>query len=155
MHWARSTTRRCSRTASAWGTPGSFTLPSSVRVLFRCWVSRSLRVRCCAVCVCLRCATGHGGNVQGVETITTYDKARSLSFAHRPGRAEVLDRQPPVRCCLSFFQFVYRCVSLFCCVEHGQWTACFAQLIVDGVNHGVHVFIVRIRNSDGTTCPST
>ena len=29
---------------------------------------------------------------------------------------------------------------------HAKWSAVFAQLIIDGKNHGIHGFLVRIRN---------
>jgi acyl-CoA oxidase len=36
--------------------------------------------------------------------------------------------------------------------QHGRMAAVFAQLIVDGEGHGVHTFVVPIRNDDGSTC---
>lgn len=29
---------------------------------------------------------------------------------------------------------------------HAKWSAVFAQLLIDGTNHGIHGFLVRIRN---------
>ena len=29
---------------------------------------------------------------------------------------------------------------------HAKWSAVFAQLLIDGKNHGIHGFLVRIRN---------
>ena len=31
----------------------------------------------------------------------------------------------------------------------------FAQLITQGKNHGVHAWLVPIRNEDGTPCPAS
>lgn len=35
---------------------------------------------------------------------------------------------------------------------HGKISSVYANLILDGQNHGVHAFLVRIRNDDGTPC---
>jgi acyl-CoA oxidase len=35
---------------------------------------------------------------------------------------------------------------------HAQWCVVFAQLMMNGANHGIHGFLVRIRNDDMTPC---
>eukprot|EP01097_Dermamoeba_algensis_P004280 TRINITY_DN2823_c0_g1_i1.p1 TRINITY_DN2823_c0_g1~~TRINITY_DN2823_c0_g1_i1.p1 ORF type:complete len:509 (-),score=163.97 TRINITY_DN2823_c0_g1_i1:163-1689(-) len=35
---------------------------------------------------------------------------------------------------------------------HAQWMVTFAQLIIDGKEHGVHTFLLRIRNPDMSIC---
>lgn len=35
---------------------------------------------------------------------------------------------------------------------HAKWSAVFAQLLIDGKNHGIHGFLVRIRNEDMSIC---
>jgi hypothetical protein len=37
---------------------------------------------------------------------------------------------------------------------HGKFCAVFAKLIVKGKNEGIHVFIVPIRNADGSVTES-
>jgi acyl-CoA oxidase len=37
---------------------------------------------------------------------------------------------------------------------HGKFCAVFAKLIVKGKNEGIHVFIVPIRNGDGSVAES-
>lgn len=104
---------------------------------------------------------GHGSNVQGVETVATYDKSTKEFVICTPHEAAQKCWIGNAASTLSLRHFSLSCpcdllfVFFSWNAEHGQWTVCFAQLIVEGVNHGVHVFIVRIRNSDGTTCPST
>ena len=34
---------------------------------------------------------------------------------------------------------------------HAKWSAVFAQLLIDGENHGIHGFLVRIRNEVSDT----
>jgi len=36
---------------------------------------------------------------------------------------------------------------------HAQWSVVFAQLFINGTNHGIHGFLVRIRQPDMTPCP--
>lgn len=35
---------------------------------------------------------------------------------------------------------------------HAKWSAVFAQLLIDGTNHGIHGFLVRIRNEVSLPC---
>ena len=38
---------------------------------------------------------------------------------------------------------------------HAKWVIVFAQLLSGGENHGVHTFLVRIRNEDMSVVPGT
>lgn len=35
---------------------------------------------------------------------------------------------------------------------HAQWAIVFAQLHINGKNEGIHCFLTRIRNEDGSVC---
>eukprot|EP01133_Synstelium_polycarpum_P007898 gene7898-9272_t len=74
---------------------------------------------------------GHGSNVQGVETTATYDKDTQEFIINTPSD--------------SAQKFWIGNAAL-----HGQACAVFAQLYIGGVHYGVHVFVVPIRNADGT-----
>ncbi|EFA75614.1 putative acyl-CoA oxidase [Heterostelium album PN500] len=75
---------------------------------------------------------GHGSNVQGVETTATYDKDTQEFIINTPSD--------------SAQKFWIGNAAL-----HGQACAVFAQLYIGGVHYGVHVFVVPIRNADGST----
>ncbi|KAK5578973.1 hypothetical protein RB653_008648 [Dictyostelium firmibasis] len=75
---------------------------------------------------------GHGSNVQGVETTATYDKTTQEFIINTPSDSAQ-----------KFWIGNAAC--------HGQACSVFAQLYIDNVHYGVHVFIVPIRNADGTT----
>ncbi|EGC29627.1 hypothetical protein DICPUDRAFT_158763 [Dictyostelium purpureum] len=74
---------------------------------------------------------GHGSNVQGVETTATYDKNTEEFIINTPSD--------------SAQKFWIGNAAL-----HGQACSVFAQLYIDNVHYGVHVFVVPIRNPDGT-----
>ncbi|KAN0021668.1 hypothetical protein ACTFIU_003812 [Dictyostelium citrinum] len=74
---------------------------------------------------------GHGSNVQGVETTATYDKTTQEFIINTPSDSAQ-----------KFWIGNAAC--------HGQACSVFAQLYIDNVHHGVHVFIVPIRNADGS-----
>ncbi|KYQ94454.1 putative acyl-CoA oxidase [Tieghemostelium lacteum] len=74
---------------------------------------------------------GHGSNVQGIETTATYDKSTQEFIINTPSD--------------SAQKFWIGNAAL-----HGQACSVFAQLYIDNVHHGVHVFIVPIRNPDGS-----
>jgi acyl-CoA oxidase len=73
---------------------------------------------------------GHGSNVQQLQTTATYD-AETEEF--------VIDT-PAVQARKEY-------IGNAAC--HGRVAAVFAQLIVNGEGHGVHCFVVPIRNEDG------
>jgi len=75
---------------------------------------------------------GHGSNVQGIETTATYDKTTQEFIINTPSD--------------SAQKFWIGNAAL-----HGQACAVFAQLYIDNVHYGVHVFVVPIRNPDGST----
>lgn len=77
--------------------------------------------------------TGHGSNVRELETIARYDKEREVFVLHTPSRAAGKEYIGNAAC-------------------HGKAATVFAQLEVDGQMHGVHAFVVPIRNDDGTPC---
>lgn len=78
--------------------------------------------------------TGHGSNVQGIETVARYDKATD-SF--------VIDSTTPGA----------RKDYIGNAAAHGKFATVFAQLEVDGENEGVHALIVPIRDDDGNAMP--
>lgn len=77
---------------------------------------------------------GHGSNARGVETEARYDSATNQFVIHTP--TETAQK--------------YWIGGAF---RTARWTAAFAQLIIAGVNHGIHPFLVRIRAEDGSPMP--
>jgi len=74
--------------------------------------------------------TGHGSDVAAIGTTATYDKAAGEFILNTPFRAAWKD-------------------YLGNAGIHGKAAVVFAQLIVDGVNHGVHALYVPIRDDKG------
>ncbi len=78
--------------------------------------------------------SGHGSNVQALETTATYD-AEAGEF--------VIDT-PTASACKDYIGNV---------AEHAHLAVVFAQLIVGGASHGVHALLVPVRDQDGTVRP--
>jgi len=76
---------------------------------------------------------GHGSNVRGIETITTYD----------PSTQEFVITTP----CESAQKYWIGGAA-----NHATHTVVFSQLIINGKNEGVHAFIAQIRDKDGKIC---
>ena len=77
--------------------------------------------------------TGHGSNVRGVKTTATYDKETDSIIIHTPGEN---DNKEYIGNAL-----------------HSTMASVFAQLIVDGKNHGVHAILVTIRDEQHKLMP--
>ncbi|MDX1881926.1 acyl-CoA dehydrogenase [Mycolicibacterium sp. 120270] len=79
--------------------------------------------------------TGHGSDVQALETTATYDPATQEFIIDSPTRTARKD-------------------YIGGAAETARVAAVFAQLITpDGVGHGVHCFIVPIRDDEGNDLP--
>ncbi len=78
--------------------------------------------------------TGHGSNVQALGTVATYD-AQAGDF--------VIDT-PDDRARKDYIGNA---------AEHARLAVAFAQLVVDGESHGVHAFVVPIRDEAGNVLP--
>ncbi|WP_138917924.1 acyl-CoA dehydrogenase family protein [Gordonia effusa] len=83
--------------------------------------------------------TGHGSNVQALETTATYDAAAREFVIHSPTPSARKD-------------------YIGGAAEHARVAAVFAQLITGGpgeepTGHGVHCFIVPIRDENGADLP--
>ncbi|CAH9089105.1 unnamed protein product [Cuscuta europaea] len=78
---------------------------------------------------------GHGSNVRGIETVTTYDSNTQEFVINTP--------------CESAQKYWIGGVA-----NHATHTVVFSQLIVDGKNEGVHAFIAQIRDKSGNVCPN-
>lgn len=78
---------------------------------------------------------GHGSNVRGIETVTTYD----------PRAREFIINTP----CESAQKYWIGGAA-----NHATHTVAFSQLNINGINQGVHAFIVQIRDADGNICPN-
>ncbi|XP_045811074.1 acyl-coenzyme A oxidase 3, peroxisomal-like [Trifolium pratense] len=78
---------------------------------------------------------GHGSNVRGIETITTYD----------PTTGEFVINTP----CESAQKYWIGGAA-----NHATHTIVFSQLNINGSNQGVHAFIAQIRDFDGNICPN-
>lgn len=78
--------------------------------------------------------TGHGSNVQALETTATYD----------PDTAEFVINSPTPSSRKDYIGGA---------AETARVAAVFAQLITAGQSHGVHCFVVPIRDDDGNDMP--
>ncbi|KAL6570785.1 Acyl-coenzyme A oxidase 3, peroxisomal [Orobanche gracilis] len=78
---------------------------------------------------------GHGSNVRGIETVTTYDSTSSEFVINTP--------------CESAQKYWIGGAA-----NHATHTIVFSQLNIDGKNEGVHAFIAQIRYADGSICPN-
>lgn len=78
--------------------------------------------------------TGHGSDVQSLETTATYDPATQEFVVHSPTPTARKD-------------------YIGGAAETARVAAVFAQLITDGEGHGVHCLIVPIRDEDGNDLP--
>ncbi len=76
---------------------------------------------------------GHGSNVQGIETTATYDPERQEFVVNTPDDEARKEYIGNAAC-------------------HGRVAAVFAQLIVGGERHGVHVLVVPLRDAKGHVC---
>ncbi|KAL3683937.1 hypothetical protein R1sor_001959 [Riccia sorocarpa] len=77
---------------------------------------------------------GHGSNVRGIETVTTYDPATQEFIINTP--------------CESAQKYWIGGAAL-----HATHTIVFSQLHIGGKSEGVHAFICQIRDSNGQICP--
>ncbi|MBA0592698.1 hypothetical protein Gorai_009673, partial [Gossypium raimondii] len=78
---------------------------------------------------------GHGSNVRGIETITTYDSNTGEFVINTP--------------CESAQKYWIGGAA-----NHATHTIVFSQLNINGTNQGVHALIAQIRDADGNVCPN-
>ncbi|MDF2849098.1 MAG: acyl-CoA dehydrogenase, partial [Oerskovia sp.] len=78
--------------------------------------------------------TGHGSDVAAIGTTATYDPETEEFVIHTPFRGAWKD-------------------YLGNAALHGKAATVFAQLITNGVNHGVHCFYVPLRDEEGNFLP--
>lgn len=78
---------------------------------------------------------GHGSNVRGIETETTYDLNTGEFVINTP--------------CESAQKYWIGGAA-----KHATHTIVFSQLNINGTNQGVHTFIAQIRDADGNICPN-
>ncbi|GAB4859615.1 Acyl-coenzyme A oxidase 3, peroxisomal [Ancistrocladus abbreviatus] len=78
---------------------------------------------------------GHGSNVRGIETVTTYDSSAGEFVINTP--------------CESAQKYWIGGAA-----NHATHTIVFSQLNINGKSQGVHAFIVKIRDADGNICPN-
>lgn len=77
--------------------------------------------------------TGHGSNVRGLETTAEYEHSSRSLVIHTPSK-------------LAGKEYIGNAL-------HGRMASVFAQLIVDGENHGVHAVLVPMRDEDHQLLP--
>lgn len=78
---------------------------------------------------------GHGSNVRGIETVTTYDSNTGEFVINTP--------------CESAQKYWIGGAA-----KHATHTIVFSQLNINGKNQGVHAFIAQIRDADGNVFPN-
>ncbi len=77
--------------------------------------------------------TGHGSNVRGLETTAEYEHSSRSLIIHTPSEQ-------------AGKEYIGNAL-------HGRMASVFAQLIVDGENHGVHAILVPMRNEEHELLP--
>ena len=78
--------------------------------------------------------TGHGSDVQSVRTTATYDPEQRVFIVHTPDEDARKD-------------------YIGNAARDGRMAAVFAQLITRGRTHGVHAFLVPLRDENGNVLP--
>ncbi|WP_116449425.1 acyl-CoA dehydrogenase [Blastococcus litoris] len=78
--------------------------------------------------------TGHGSDVQQLRTTCTYDPETETFDLHTPHQAARKD-------------------YIGNAAKDGRMAVVFAQLVTRGENHGVHAWLVPIRDAEGNPCP--
>jgi acyl-CoA oxidase len=78
---------------------------------------------------------GHGSNVRGIETVTTYDSNKEEFIISTP--------------CESAQKYWIGGAA-----NHATHTIVFSQLMIEGKSQGVHAFIAEIRDSEGNIRPN-
>src|SRR4051794_10210390 len=77
--------------------------------------------------------SGHGSNVQAIRTTATYDAEAAAFTIHTPDDAARKD-------------YIGNAAA------HARTAVVFAQLTVAGEDHGVHAFVVPLRDEQGNVC---
>ncbi|XP_068345782.1 acyl-coenzyme A oxidase 3, peroxisomal-like [Pyrus communis] len=77
---------------------------------------------------------GHGSNVRGIETVTTYDSSTEEFVINTP--------------CESAQKYWIGGAA-----NHATHTIVFSQLSISGNNQGVHALIAQMRDENGNVCP--
>jgi acyl-CoA oxidase len=75
---------------------------------------------------------GHGSNVRGIETVTTYDASTEEFIINTP--------------CESAQKYWIGGAA-----KHATHAIVFSQLVMNGKNEGAHAFVCQIRGADGTS----
>ncbi len=75
--------------------------------------------------------TGHGSNVRGLETTITYEPLNQDFIVNTPHK-------------LAGKEYIGNAL-------HGKMATVFGQLLVKGVNHGIHAILVPLRDENGET----
>ncbi|KAJ4836034.1 Acyl-coenzyme A oxidase 3, peroxisomal [Turnera subulata] len=78
---------------------------------------------------------GHGSNVRGIETVASYDATTGEFVINTP--------------CESAQKYWIGGAA-----NDATHTVVFSQLNMNGVNQGVHAFVVQIRDGNGNICPN-
>ena len=78
--------------------------------------------------------TGHGSNVRDIETTASYDIGTREFIIHSPTRS-------------SWKDYIGNAAM------HARMATVFAQLEVNGEQHGVHAFLVPLRDTNGNVLP--
>lgn len=96
------------------------------------WLSK---VEDCSMLGCFALTElGHGSNVRGIETQATYDPASQEFIIHTP--------------CETAQKYWIGGAA-----ETAHWSTVFAQLTVDGIQYGIHPFLVQLRDDNGRILP--
>ncbi|KAG2324078.1 hypothetical protein Bca52824_006806 [Brassica carinata] len=78
---------------------------------------------------------GHGSNVRGIETVTTYDTRTEEFVINTP--------------CESAQKYWIGEAA-----THATHAIVISQLEINGTNQGIHVFVAQVRDQDGNICPN-
>ncbi|MDX1438765.1 MAG: acyl-CoA dehydrogenase, partial [Rubricoccaceae bacterium] len=78
---------------------------------------------------------GHGSNVRDLQTTATYDPSAQEFVINTPGEQDHKE-------------------WIGNAARHARMATVFAQLVIDDQQHGVHAFLVPIRDDEGNTMPN-
>jgi acyl-CoA oxidase len=86
---------------------------------------------------------GHGSYIQGFETTATFDKDRDEFTIHTPTETAI-KWWIGGAACKYYMKMIFILILIF--LDTSVVCVCFARLIIEGKDYGIHIFYVPLRN---------